>query len=213
MQLPRGHNSVALAASVSSPRSEATTTVQIPKPEAATVAEPLARRESELPDPVAAQFASAVADRRVPLPAEEQRRRQTEDATTPEQIENARPKQSAEARVPQRDTLVAVEAVASNPAAASAGTNRDVPPKVVREARAVYPAAAQAAGMQGVVKIRVRVSARGEVVSAQLHLSSGYGLLDQAALEAILQYQFESFKDSDGVAAEFIYPIRFRLTN
>lgn len=212
LQLPRGHNSVALAASVASPKSEATTTVQIANPEAAESADSVKRRKSEIPEPVAAQFASAVAARRVPLPAEARHRNDAEEPPEPEKTENARPKQTAEMRLPQRETEVAVESPASNPAVASAGANRDVPPKVVREVRAVYPAAAQAAGMQGVVKIHVRVGNRGDVLSASLHQSSGYELLDQAALEAILQYEFATFDAGDGIAAEFIYPIRFRLT-
>lgn len=211
LQMPRGHNSPALAASVASPRSEATMTVQISQPQAAAVAEPTSRRESELPDTPAAQFASAAADRRVPLPAQERRRSDVEEPARNEQPESARPKQTAEVQVPQRDAEASVESPASNPSAASSGATRDVPPTVVREVRPAYPPAAEAAGMQGVAKFHVRVNHRGEVLTAVLHQSSGYELLDRAALEAILQYQFAPFEAGTGVAAEFIYPIRFRL--
>lgn len=212
IRLPRGHNSEALAASVASPKSEAVTNVQITNPQAAAFAEPVARKESELPDATAAQFASAVVDRRVPLPEQERRRSDVEEPPRRTQPESTRPKRTAEARLPQRDAVVSIESPASNPSAASVGTDRDVPPQVMREVRAVYPAAARAAGMQGVVKFRVRVNNRGEVLSTVLHQSSGFELLDQAALEAILQYEFAPFEEGEGIAAEFLYPIRFRLT-
>ena len=50
------------------------------------------------------------------------------------------------------------------------------------EARKTYPEAARRRGAEGVVRLRLRVSSDGRLVSARLAVSSGSSLLDRAAL-------------------------------
>jgi protein TonB len=51
------------------------------------------------------------------------------------------------------------------------------------QARKTYPDAARRRGAEGVVRLKLRVSDDGRLVSATIASSSGSGLLDHAALE------------------------------
>ncbi len=59
----------------------------------------------------------------------------------------------------------------------------------------VYPKLAIKRGLQGSIKIRVTVSINGKPTHTEILKSSGHDLLDQAALEAVSYWQFQS-KDS-----------------
>lgn len=48
-----------------------------------------------------------------------------------------------------------------------------------------YPSAARRAGLEGEVVVEVRIDSEGEILSVDLHESSGHGSLDRAALEAV----------------------------
>jgi TonB family protein len=67
------------------------------------------------------------------------------------------------------------------------GGNVKVPIKI-RDVKPVYPADAQAARVQGVVIVEVRIEPDGTVSNARILRS--VSMLDQAALEAVLQWQF-----------------------
>jgi TonB family protein len=62
------------------------------------------------------------------------------------------------------------------------------PPTKVRDVRPIYPADAMAAKVQGVVIIESMVNTVGQVVSA--HVLRGTPMLDEAAIEAVKQWQF-----------------------
>ena len=62
------------------------------------------------------------------------------------------------------------------------------PPTKIKEVRAVYPAVAREAGVSGVVIIEVRIGTDGSVEAA--HVLRSIPLLDQAALDAVKQWQF-----------------------
>jgi TonB family protein len=207
----QGRNSVALAASVSSPPREAAVEAEVVLPQAEAAAQPFSRREAELPDAPAAQFASVVVDRRVPLPLEEHRRTNVDEPAISHPPEQVPAKQRAETTLAQQVVQQAVESPASTPSAAARGANREAP-KLVRPAVIVYPPAALAAGLQGTVRFAVRINRRGEVVSAELIQSSGHAELDAAASEAISRYQFEPIDGPARYADEFQVPIRFQVT-
>jgi protein TonB len=211
LRLPQGHNSVALAASVASPQREAAMPVQILPPEIEAVDEPMTRHEQKLPDRTAAQFASAVRDVRIPLPRDEQRRDEADRPVPSEHTDAARPKRTAVHKLRPREVAVQVESPASNPSEAAAGVAEPSPPSEVIRVEPIYPAAAQAAGQQGVVRLYVRVDRRGMVVEANVAQSSGYPLLDQAALDVIYRWRFTPPDAQAAVAAEFIKPIVFNL--
>jgi TonB family protein len=63
------------------------------------------------------------------------------------------------------------------------------PPVKVRDVTPVYPAIAQAARVQGVVIFELTIDTTGDVANARV--LRGQPLLDQAALEAVKQWQFQ----------------------
>jgi protein TonB len=76
-----------------------------------------------------------------------------------------------------------------------------------------YPSAARQRGWEGTVKLKVRVSASGQAEQVDIHQSSGYDLLDEAALEAVRQWRFVPAKRGDApVASSVIVPLAFHLS-
>ncbi|MDA0367066.1 MAG: TonB family protein [Proteobacteria bacterium] len=75
-----------------------------------------------------------------------------------------------------------------------------------------YPYAARRRGMQGRVLIEVRVDREGEVREALLASSSGYRILDRAALEAVRHWTFAPARRGDRpVESTITVPIVFKL--
>jgi TonB family protein len=62
-------------------------------------------------------------------------------------------------------------------------------PRKIKDVKPVYPAEAQAAGVQGVVIMEVTISPQGDVASARILRS--IPMLDQAAANAVAQWKFE----------------------
>lgn len=78
----------------------------------------------------------------------------------------------------------------------------------------VYPAAARSRRWEGTVRLRVRVSAEGHCEHAEIQESSGYELLDEAALEVIRQWRFVPAKRGDTVLpSSVVVPITFKLNH
>lgn len=76
----------------------------------------------------------------------------------------------------------------------------------------VYPALARRQGEEGKVLLKVRVSAQGTALDVAVSKSSGYGRLDNAALEAVAQWRFVPAKRGDEtVDSSVIVPITFAL--
>jgi protein TonB len=77
-----------------------------------------------------------------------------------------------------------------------------------------YPAAAESAGIEGKVRLRVALDARGHVTSARVLRGLGYGL-DEAAVEALMhRCRFTPAIASDGRPAPFViesYTFAFEL--
>ena len=63
------------------------------------------------------------------------------------------------------------------------------PPQKIKNVNPRYPEVAQSAGVQGVVIIEATIGAEGDVTNARILRS--ISLLDQAALDAVRQWQFE----------------------
>jgi TonB family protein len=78
----------------------------------------------------------------------------------------------------------------------------------------VYPEEAQRAQMQGRVLLRIRIDRSGYMKFIVIQQSSGYGLLDQAVIQAAQQANPLPVVPTDypgGQLLEFIIPIRFAL--
>lgn len=75
-----------------------------------------------------------------------------------------------------------------------------------------YPSTARRRGWEGKVLLLVTVSARGEVSKVVVKRSSGYRILDQAALTAVYRWQFQAAqKNGRAVAGQVIVPIHFSI--
>ncbi len=75
-----------------------------------------------------------------------------------------------------------------------------------------YPDAARGERQQGVVMLRIEVSAVGRADSVELETSSGYPMLDGRALDIVRQWSFEPARNLAGPLASVLsQPIRFSL--
>ena len=77
-----------------------------------------------------------------------------------------------------------------------------------------YPALARRLGIEGLVLVRVQVSAAGVPEQVSVAQSSGAGSLDEEALRAVRESRFEPARRGDTAVAHVVeVPIRFRLRN
>jgi len=77
-----------------------------------------------------------------------------------------------------------------------------------------YPLAARRRGQQGTVVMSVTVNPAGRAVAVALKESSGFELLDQAALRAVAGYDFEPARvGGRAVESQIEVPVRFQLNH
>jgi len=78
--------------------------------------------------------------------------------------------------------------------------------------KARYPRIAEKRGMEGLVMVNVRVGRDGQPLEVLIHTSSGYGVLDRAALKAVRSWRFEAARRGNTrVEGEVLVPINFEL--
>lgn len=76
----------------------------------------------------------------------------------------------------------------------------------------VYPAAARRTGYQGTVVIRARIQIDGSADRVEIKKSSGHGVLDQAALEAVRKWRFIPARRGNEAVVEWVdIPWQFKL--
>lgn len=101
------------------------------------------------------------------------------------------PKAAAQERIVRR---AAVEEPSTDPAAASPANAPPPPTAALATAGSnlppVYPGAARRRGWQGVVTLELTCDRDGKVVAARVTASSGYEILDEAAVAAVLAWRF-----------------------
>ena len=77
-----------------------------------------------------------------------------------------------------------------------------------------YPYLARRRGQEGRVVLRVRVNPDGWAEAVSIRESSGYHLLDEAALQAVRQWRFLPAQKADLTVAGLVdVPVSFRLTD
>jgi protein TonB len=143
-----------------------------------------------------------------PVPEEPTPPKHEEILTTNQSDEVAAPQPTPEPKkvekkpTPQRQTSVAATKTANVPQ-----------PVVIRNTPPIYPETARRAGWEGRVTVRVEVSADGLPMSVALQKSSGYGVLDQAALRAVKTWRFQP-RTMGGVAmaGTVDVPVNFTLS-
>jgi protein TonB len=135
-----------------------------------------------------------------PKPEEILTTTQSEEVAAPQPTPE--PKRIEKKSTPQRPTPVAATKTANFPQ-----------PVVIRNTPPIYPETARRAGWEGRVTVRVEVSADGLPMSVALQKSSGYGVLDQAALRAVKTWRFQP-RTMGGVAMAGMVdvPVNFTLS-
>jgi protein TonB len=85
-----------------------------------------------------------------------------------------------------------------------------VPPVKILDVKPVYPGDAQGAGIQGVVLLEVVIGEDGSVIDAWVVRSIPE--LDEAALDAVRQWQFEpTLLNGEPAQVEMVVTINFTL--
>ena len=107
---------------------------------------------------------------------------------------------------------------AASPAAESAPAASASPPRFdagyLRNPAPVYPPLARRLGEQGKVVLRVRVDANGHPTRIEIRTGSGSSRLDEAAQDAVRNWQFVPAKRGDeALDAWVLVPIVFNLKN
>jgi protein TonB len=75
-----------------------------------------------------------------------------------------------------------------------------------------YPLVARRKGWEGTVVIELRVSDSGRVQEARIEKSSGYAILDDAALGAVRSWRIAPNGRADAASLKFTVPVIFKLT-
>jgi protein TonB len=99
------------------------------------------------------------------------------------------------------------------PASSVARAEPDDEARPLDNPRPAYPRAARQRGMQGVVVLAVEVDSQGRPVAVAVKQSSGFGLLDEAAMTSVKGWRFApARRGNDAVQAMVDVPIRFSLS-
>lgn len=113
---------------------------------------------------------------------------------------------------------VAVAAGAGVPAAPSANSGAAAysPPgfgaSYLHNPKPAYPIMARRRGLEGVVRLDVRVSAEGIPIAVKVRESSGHESLDEAALTAVWHWRFSpARRGGEPVEGAVVVPVRFNL--
>lgn len=130
--------------------------------------------------------------------------------------ERHRPPETLAAR-PPRQRRSATPAPASQPAIELTATqlvgwDDQQPPDLSSNRPPAYPAEAVRRRLEGTVLLRLWISAAGEVERVEVVRSSGHGILDRSAVEAVSSWRGQpARRGGRSVEAVEVLPIRFRL--
>jgi periplasmic protein TonB len=95
-----------------------------------------------------------------------------------------------------------------------AGMGRASPLGYAFNPKPAYPVSARRKGWEGEVLLRVRVSSAGKVEQVQLEKTSGYGILDRSASQAVSRWTFRpARRNGQPIADTVLVPVRFELQN
>jgi len=87
------------------------------------------------------------------------------------------------------------------------------PPRVLNGPPPLYPAAERRLQHEGVVRVRVKVSASGRAEQVELAASSGHSRLDEAAIAAVRGWIFAPAQNATGPLSSWVtLTVRFQLT-
>jgi TonB family protein len=97
----------------------------------------------------------------------------------------------------------------NSPAKIPAGVEPGI---LIKRVQPIYPPAARAAGIEGVVILQAQISKEGDI--ANLQLISGHPMLADAAVEAVKQWKYEPYRKNDEpVVVDTQIQVNFSLKN
>ncbi|MGB5427624.1 MAG: TonB family protein [Gammaproteobacteria bacterium] len=171
----------------------------------------------EQPLPLTEPAAQAPANNAEPPPQTEQAvtrmATRQHQATVP--VHKASPVQTRPAKT-AIETATTAAAVASNPVLQREETDRHLRSSVMElvSRELTYPAIARRKGWQGIVKLELHIEADGSITDLQLAESSGYSILDRAAMQCL---QFASLPGAarwlQGQTINIVVPVEYRLVD
>jgi protein TonB len=138
-------------------------------------------------------------------PSRPQQRRLAK-ATVPDKLAQVQP-----APVAEQATAAAAPEVAT-PASVPVVSEPDYKAAYLNNTPPAYPLAARRMGLQGRVVLHVEVLAGGGCGQINIHQSSGYAMLDNAALETVKTWRFVPARQGgSSVDKWFMIPVQFSL--
>ena len=141
----------------------------------------------------------------------------TEEVVSPvQQVEAVLEKGAAERMIekasPEPAGAKTAPSLPDNGGVSLAGTVQEAYPRYRLNDPPPYPRLARKRGQQGTVVLGVLVNREGGVAELQIEESSGYGLLDRAALKAVRKWRFEPGRRGDlKVTMRVRVPVTFTL--
>jgi protein TonB len=186
-------------------QSRADRPVTLPIPAALSVSLGTTSRLPPAADPVAEMTQSVVEKKQAVEKTKTQRSKPADNLSTPAKIKRPSLKKAQIAKAVQPSSLE----VAAAPAAEIATQPRfRVPPSPPH-----YPQAARQRRQEGTAIVEVQLDISGAVQRISLQHSSGFALLDRAALQAAGRWQYlPRTVNGQGVAHTVRIPVRFNLT-
>ena len=170
----------------------------------------------EQPSPLTEPAAQAAANPELPHQAEEAvTRMATRHNSAPRPAHQAGPAQTRSATA-AIETVTAAAAVASNPVLQREETDRHLHNSVMEllSRELTYPPIARRKGWQGIVKLELHIEADGSITDLQLAETSGYSILDRAAMQCL---QFARLPGAarwlQGKTIDIVVPVEYRLVD
>lgn len=175
-----------------------------PKPPDPVPPEPVPPPEPSIPEPVV----QPVPTREPPKPQPATKPKSAPRAASTPAPRRAPPAASASA------ASGTVGAISGKPGAGTPASGTNTKLRARYNPRPAYPAESRRLKQAGVVLIAAQVNAQGVPTSVSLSRSSGFPLLDQAALAAVRRWRFEPSRVAGvAVAGNVDCPVRFNLQN
>jgi periplasmic protein TonB len=169
---------------------------------------PDTKETSPSPTGVAEPTTEQIANRRT----EQKPKLDVKPAEPPEMERAQRPVRPAELAKVDQPTPKAAEPPTPKAIPQTAGTTETRPARPLNNPNPVYPPDAVRQRLEGVVLLRVTISASGKVSRANVFESSGHRQLDEAARVAVSRWEFApASRDGQPVEWTARLPVRFRL--
>ncbi len=127
-------------------------------------------------------------------------------------VETKNPSQAPSPSTITGDGSSAVPGTDKTTLQSTSGAIRDEQPTYLKNPAPPYPEAAKSQGQEGVVHLKVDVGPDGLVEDLSIRKSSGFPLLDEAALKAVRKWKFKPGKMA-GLATSMTVqvPVRFKI--